>query len=273
MEITKESNAIEMVCQTVTFRKENAQRFHWHEKYEICQPLTADCSFSVDGKLVHARCGDLVVFDYKEIHRFLIEEDEIKIRVLQFPTKVLLNSGLPTGWIQTHISCDELQQYPAVDKAVASLLDLMEEEAAVHEGGKNVLMQSLVVSLCFLLRKYFPAKEKRRIPRDVGAFFEIVEYVNAHFDEEAGTVENVAQQLGFSRERLSAVFLQYAGISLKNYMNTLRVDCANRLLMNGSNASTAAYTSGFNSIRTFNNVYKNITGLTPTEYLRVHKPK
>ena len=273
MEIRKESNAIEMICHTVNYRVDPVQRFHWHEKYEICQLLNTDCTFFAGGQNIHASPGDLIVFDFKEIHRFVLSQDHTQVRILQFPPKALLNSGLPAGWIKPHITRAELQQHPALERAVTALMELMEAEAAVPKDEKNAVLQSLMVSLCIWLQKYFPATEKNRTSKDVAMFFEIIEYVNAHFDDEASTVENIAQQLGISREKLSAVFLRHAGTSLKNYINTSRVDYANHLLQDGWNISTASFKCGFNNIRTFNSVYKSVMKMTPSEYLRTHHLK
>ena len=83
----------------------------------------------------------------------------------------------------------------------------------------------------------------------------------------------MAGALYISREKLSSVFLQYAGISCKQYINTLRVDYANRLMMEGMDVTTASLKSGFGSIRTFNSVYKGIMGMNPTEYIKAYTSK
>ena len=58
------------------------------------------------------------------------------------------------------------------------------------------------------------------------------------------------------RGRLSKLFTKYAGMKLTQYINRLRISAAIQLIENGMGVTEAAYESGFQSIRTFNDVYK-----------------
>jgi len=94
-------------------------------------------------------------------------------------------------------------------------------------------------------------------------FYRITEYIRANLGGDL-TAQAIAGALFLPRRRLASVFSQYAGISLNEYVNTLRIRRANALLDEGSSVTNAALESGFQSIRTFNNVYKRLTGQTPT---------
>ena len=59
---------------------------------------------------------------------------------------------------------------------------------------------------------------------------------------------------------------------LKNEIAVLKRK-ANELLKEGHNISEAAFGSGFQCIRSFNNIYKNLTGITPSEYLKEYVKK
>ena len=79
-------------------------------------------------------------------------------------------------------------------------------------------------------------------------------------------INSLSNKLFLPRGRLSAIFTKYSGTSLNEYMNSLRIQNANILLKQGYTITEAAMESGFQSIRTFNNVYKKITGITPSDY-------
>ena len=56
-------------------------------------------------------------------------------------------------------------------------------------------------------------------------------------------------------------------MTLNEYLNSVRVKKAEEYLLDMDISITeAAYMSGFNSIQTFNRVFKKIKGCTPTEY-------
>ena len=103
--------------------------------------------------------------------------------------------------------------------------------------------------------------------RDRREFYNIVNYINKHFKEDI-TVEHIAKSLYFSRGRLSSAFKKFAGVGITEYVNRLRIQNANYLLSQGMSITEAALDSGFQSIRTFNNVYKSIMHITPSEYIR-----
>jgi transcriptional regulator GlxA family with amidase domain len=55
-------------------------------------------------------------------------------------------------------------------------------------------------------------------------------------------------------------------MSLNEYIYSLRIKKANYLMKQGCSITEAALCSGFQSVRTFNNTYKKITGIVPSEY-------
>lgn len=271
MVIWKEAEGTEMICHIMSMGPDSTALFHWHQNIEFCQPLNKGCHFLVNGTLLKAEPGDIITIDRQVVHRFLPQEPDVHIRVLQFPLRILLHSGVTAGSLRNHISKEDILSIPNLWQNIYSLMQLMEQEPRVCTGETNNLLQSLMSSLYFLLLKHFPAQESIKAQKDADLFFHAVAYVNAHFDREDNSMDAIAKQLCVSREKLSSVFLQYAGISLKQYINTLRINYVNQLLLEGWDISSASFKSGFGSIRTFNSVYKAVTGMTPTAFLQTHK--
>jgi AraC-like DNA-binding protein len=264
MEIRKEPKGTEMVCHTKCMGPDSVALFHLHENYEFCQPLNCHCDFLVDGRLLRAAPGDIVAVESQVVHRFLPSREDSRIRVLQFPMRIVM--PFPAVSLQTHIPKQAMDAIDGLFPAVTTLMELMEQEPRVLTGQKNDLFQSLMISLYLLLGKHFPATQAPGHRKDAALFSRAAEYANAHFCQENLTVERIAKALYISREKLSNLFAQYAGISCKQYIHTLRIDFVNQLLSEGVPITDAAMQAGFGSIRTFNSVYKSVTGMTPTEY-------
>lgn len=98
-------------------------------------------------------------------------------------------------------------------------------------------------------------------------FYRTVNYINDHFTENI-TIQSLSKELFIDRGRLSKVFLKYAGTSLSTYISTLRINRATQLIENGYGITVAALESGFQSVRTFNDVYKKITNSSPSKILK-----
>lgn len=94
---------------------------------------------------------------------------------------------------------------------------------------------------------------------------EMLTYICDHFRENINTTI-VARECFVSRGHASKVFFKHAKKHMKDYIDELRVDYANKLLEQGNDITTTSTESGFGCIRTFNNVYKKVMGITPTQY-------
>ncbi|MBQ9132627.1 MAG: helix-turn-helix transcriptional regulator [Clostridia bacterium] len=263
--IVQEASVCELTCnRQIRGRREGI--FHWHENYEICRVVNLPCRFRVDGRIIQAQPGDVVVFREQTVHQFLIDHDNTEICVIQFHPRILLNEASGTVSLREHITREEILAVDGLWERLEALTALLKKEKAAEKADQNGYMRSLCTALYCLLRRHFPDTEgieRREQQRD---FYQVVEYINAHFDEHV-TVNSIAGHFHFSRGKLSVIFKRYAGISVSDYTNTLRVKNANALLTRGATVTEAALSSGFESTRTFNNVYKRIMGMTPSEYL------
>jgi len=84
------------------------------------------------------------------------------------------------------------------------------------------------------------------------------------------TINRLADILQCSRHHLSQVLNDKLHQSYNDYVNALRMEEARRMLLEPQylehKIASIAYESGFNSLSTFNEVFKKKVGKTPTEY-------
>ena len=93
----------------------------------------------------------------------------------------------------------------------------------------------------------------------------IISYVNEHYTEKL-SLEEAANQVGFSREYFCRFFKQHMGITFLRYLNEVRISHAGRLLMNTDmSISEVMSESGFTNQTIFNRLFKEIYGMTPRQ--------
>ena len=81
------------------------------------------------------------------------------------------------------------------------------------------------------------------------------------------TIRDVAARQASNESYISRALNQGLGATFNEFINGLRVDHAMNLLEGGQESLIQiAFASGFNSKATFNRVFKEIVGKTPTEY-------
>ena len=82
---------------------------------------------------------------------------------------------------------------------------------------------------------------------------------------------HLADELDISANHLSQVINQYEGKNFFDFVNTYRVDEFKQRIAQPANSSYSilaiALDSGFNSKSSFNQVFKKVTGKTPSQYV------
>ena len=266
MELIQERNNSKISIHKNSYAVKN-HNLHWHENIEVCIALNQPCRFWVDGVLVEASPGDLIIIGEGMIHRFIIEHDDTQIRLLQFSSKILLKAGISVKQLKIHLTAKEIGQMPEVERQMNVLLDMIEGEGRLHKEKENPYQEYLICALyCLLKRNFVDETDGNSTKTERQEFYRIVSYVNEHFDEEIN-INTLAEELFLYRAKVSSIFAKYAGMSIKEYINILRVNKANMLMNQGYGISQAAMESGFGCIRTFNQIYKKLTGITPSSYV------
>ena len=83
------------------------------------------------------------------------------------------------------------------------------------------------------------------------------------------TIRDVAERQASNESYISRSLNQGLGVTFNEFINGLRVDHAKNMLEGGRESLIQiAFASGFNSKATFNRVFKEIVGKTPTDYRR-----
>ena len=102
------------------------------------------------------------------------------------------------------------------------------------------------------------------------AFNRALDYLNKNYMDDV-TLDSLAAYAGFSRYTLSRMFRQHTGLTFTQFLSKRRVDMALELL-SGSRipVTQVALQCGFNSIATFNRVFRELKGCTPTQYRSIY---
>lgn len=96
---------------------------------------------------------------------------------------------------------------------------------------------------------------------------QVVELVDSHYQDERLGLEYLAEKMYFSVSYLVKVFKAETGMSIKEYITQRRIEVAKQILRDGDfRVSAVAKRVGYTNSRSFINIFKKYTGLTPGEY-------
>ncbi|MBE5818930.1 MAG: AraC family transcriptional regulator [Clostridiales bacterium] len=96
----------------------------------------------------------------------------------------------------------------------------------------------------------------------------IIAYTNDHYTDQYLSLAGMAIELGYDAKYLSHQFMKVRGVTFTAYLRTLRIKHAVYLFEQGMfSIKTVAMLSGFGDALYFSKVFKQETGLTPSEYI------
>lgn len=111
-----------------------------------------------------------------------------------------------------------------------------------------------------------PEEESARIVLELDA---LMGNAKPQLDPEI-TIDKLAKLVSSNRHHLSQVLNEKIGLSFYDYINSYRVNEACMFLTDPARANhkiaSIAYDAGFNSLSAFNEVFKKMTGQTPSQY-------
>ncbi len=99
-----------------------------------------------------------------------------------------------------------------------------------------------------------------------GKLDQVVKFIESNYTSDLSR-EGLAAAVGMNPNYMSGLFKTYTGSKINEYINTLRIeDASKRLEDRNTKIIEVAYAVGFESLSTFNRVFKKQVGKTPSEY-------
>jgi AraC-like DNA-binding protein len=149
---------------------------------------------------------------------------------------------------------------------VCKLLQEIFHEYYEKPMGYQLAIKSKLYDLMLVLLRGIP-KVDHNIPSTKAKH--ICDFILKNFDDPDLALEEAADALNLNKFYFAHLFKKYMGHSFHSYLTTTRVNFAKRYLIETEMPITdIAFHSGFNSLQTFNRVFKTMTGFTPGNYRR-----
>lgn len=244
---------------------------HWHLPGEIIAPLQNGYEVTVGGDVLELSPRDILVISPSELHsinappsgvRYIINYDPDPLE--QITDMVVLFSQLRPYYLLRE------QDNPELSDQLRWLLRQIETEynddAPYREGA---ILTSLINFFVRLGRDAIAGDNGSAQPKQqryTEQFIVVCNYINMHCMENL-TLEAVAEYAGFSKYHFSRLFKRIVNTTFHEYLTTSRLLHVKKLLVDSSTPVTEiAMRSGFNSVATFNRIFKNEMGCTPSEY-------
>ena len=181
--------------------------------------------------------------------------------------------GLPIGRVRLQSKTDNRWLRSHYDQLVNEL----ERQRSFH---KVAVQAILLLILSRLYRNFTEVEAGSAIPEPnagrrqarLNMVRSAIDYLNLHYAE-ALTIDEICQEIGFSKYYFCRVFRAVTGKTVVDYLNLLRCEKAQYLLSSGKcNVQESAERCGFRNNSYFTKIYKRQIGELPSDTMRRRFP-
>ncbi len=249
---------------------------HWHKAIELMYIVEGDVLVSVDEEKHVMKTGEIVICSSRQIHYFTSLCESSKMSFVIFDEDILDKLDLTGDFSINFLSKSKMLELGMTDEVINELYYCFQKICEEKERRKiyyhRVVEGYLYVLMVNLLRyvNNLPRKGEKRLLNKgmLDILKRAISYIESNYASQV-TLDHLAWTLGVSPFYLSRLLRQTTGKSFKAYLNYVRVTQAKILMCNTNNTVLeVAMTTGFNNVRTFNRVFKENTGMTPSEFRR-----
>lgn len=238
---------------------------HWHQRTELLLVHCGNCRVWIGKNAYQGKPGDLFVIHSGEIHALTCEEN-CQLYVCTFDPSILYSFQPEIKFIQPYIPAQALQEVGLLEQVKALFAEMLREKEQA-ESWHDVIIRSDILRLYTLFVRHFPrdvSSSKQNMTRFLH-FQQALSYIAQHYTENI-RLPDVAKTISYNPSYASSLFVTYAGVNFKTYLDNFRINKAVKLLQS-TNLSIADISSlcGYENIRTFNNTFKRVTQRIPSQ--------
>lgn len=145
----------------------------------------------------------------------------------------------------------------------------LERREAAPFGGEQLLAAALEELLIRLLRRDAgTVRQETRSREDSGTLEQVMDYLAARLDCQLA-LKQVCQDNLVGRSQLQKLFHTHTGGGVMEYFAGLKIQAARRMIREGRlNFTQIAARLGFQSVHYFSRRFRQMTGMSPSEYAR-----
>lgn len=249
--------------------------FHWHSCFEITLILHGRGVYYVNEQTYEVTDGDIILFNNVEPHGWEVLSGTLDLLVMIFQTEFIAAgfAVMDYDYLKPFIERgsnfkNRLDSHSPLTGEIASLMRSVEEEFTQKTTGHLLMIKADVLKILTLLIRHSQdstksaallQEKKVKMMRLASVF----DFINSHFTERI-TLSDAAAIAFMSPNYFSAYFHKVTGRHFNEYVNSLRVAMADRLLAetDGSVLEVASR-CGFRNMSNFYRIYKKAHGDVP----------
>ena len=265
----------------VLLQKKATESFplHWHDEIEISFVLSGELSLMLDGEDLAVKAGDVLFINSGDSHYFRPSDAEV-ITIIFSPDILSGTAGSDSIISGVRERLGRLSKTTEHWNAEAKeeLISYIKELSALSKESFSyeLMVRSIVFRIVAMItdETYNPISEKKtsvseqsKVRDRIAAVFS---YIEAHYKDSI-SLPDAAEASGYVPTYFSRVFKSCTGMTFYDYLTIFRIRKAEiALVSTSSSIQSIATEAGFSSVKTFDRVFKEQTGISPLKFRKMH---
>lgn len=235
----------------------------FHSHAEILYVISGSVTVNIDGIQKILMPNELcIIFPYA-VHEYIKSPEAEAIIILFSPDmardfeKVLLSKKPVSPFIY-----DATEILPELLK----IFKFSWQEDNAHQKIAKAYLNAIIGEIITNL------KLSNTYSTDLDATQKVLIYCSEHFSDENISIDTISKDLYISKSYISKIFSSKLDYNFREYINTLRIARAKKLLTNTDmKIIDIMYDCGFKNQSSFNRIFYSFCSLTPKEYREIKK--
>lgn len=240
--------------------------YHYHEQTEFYFLLSGKCDYFIGNKIYSIEPLQLVIIPAFMIHKTRYRSKEHS-RTLISVKKDFLDFE-PSFDLTKPAIYQFNDQY---NKEISNILNKIEYEVTTKDNFSEKMCKCLCFELFSIITRHGTEitsnTEKVFNSEEISLIIEkIMLYITEHYMENI-SLSTIAEDVGLSDAYLSKLFKKVTGLGFKEYLITVRILNAKKLLKETTYpVSRIAFDCGFNDSNYFSKMFHQLSDCTPLQY-------
>ena len=229
---------------------------HWHTEYELVFIISGNAEIMINNTLFNVSKDNIIFISSEDIHYIRSDKDSI-IRVLKIDRELLK----PVAEKYTLSS-------PVMENSYSffSISTEIKQELEQKQQNYSIIADCTALKLTAeIFRGEKASKHSAPSNSSNEKFKELLRLISERYSYL--TFEEAADFMCLSQPYFSKYFHRMSGMTFTQYINIVKVSAASDLISEKKMSFTEiAAICGFGTIRSFNRVFKELTGISPTQF-------
>jgi len=242
--------------------------WHWHNEMELLICLRGTMQVELENRVFTLEAGDALILPGSCAHSCSRKSEDQWRAAIVFGYSLLRKQFTSIRDICLHIPAGSAE-YRQLEAPLAALREILTADSTVTEDNEWQIRGNLFL-LCQALRtipedKVLFADQQNRAHR-LESIYTVLEHVRKHYAQHI-SVEQMAELAGYAKTYFCRQFKSIVGIPFYRYLTCYRISVACMLMEDQRNSmSHIAQNTGFSSLPLFSRAFKEITGMTPSQF-------